>query len=361
MKPAATGPGPPLRAPALLADLGGTNARFALRTAEGGIELPTHEATAGSADLATVLAERLSFYESLSSFVPREAALAVAGPVTGDRVELTNASWSFSIESLRAELELDRLEVVNDLAALALALRELEGKDVETFIEGKDGGFDVDLPRAVVSVGTGLGVGGLVPHGRPGRGSRSGASPSQSVVSSLSSLTERLGFAVLSSEGGHRDLAASTEREWRVIARLSARYGGRASAERALSGAGLAALWRALAELDGESGEPDPDLDPAEVSHRASAREPRATEAVALFSGWLGAFCGDLALTLGARGGVYLAGGVLEGLGPTFDSALFTERFLAKGRFRAWLADIPVRRILDPHAAFRGLARLLDS
>ena len=319
----------PLR---LVGDIGGTHARFGLVDPAGevveSVELPSsdyHDLGSAAADAV----ERLQGTWK-SAGAPRQAALAVAGPVAGDRVELTNVDWSFSIAATRAGLGLERLEVVNDVAAVAWALPALPGSCWTSLSEGEE---EPDQARAVVSVGTGLGVATAVApaRGRP---------------------------VVLASEGGHRDLAATTEREWRIVERLSVLFGGHVSAERAVSGSGLASLHAALCELDGERAEP---IDAAEVSRRADAGAVRSIEALALFSAWLGAFAGDLALTVGARGGVYLSGGVVPALGQGFDRAAFRQRFLAKGRFRGWLERVPLRLITDDRVAFRGLARRLDA
>ena len=149
-----------------------------------------------------------------------------------------------------------------------------------------------------------------------------------------------------------------TEREWDVRERLAARFGGHVSYERAVSGSGLAWLWEALAELAGEAGgKAVPDG--KEIARRARGGDARAREVVELFSGWLGAYAGDLALMVVARGGIYLSGGVLAGAAPALDVARFRERFLEKGRFREWMARIPVHRILAEEVAFAGLAELV--
>jgi glucokinase len=319
----------PLR---LVGDVGGTHARFGLvdpaGEVVGAVELPSSDYH----DLGSAAEDAVARLQSprRSAGAVREAALAVAGPVTGDRVELTNVAWSFSVAETRAGLGLERLEVLNDVAAVAWALPDLPASFWTSLAEGED---RPDQPRAVVSVGTGLGV-------------ATAAAPTRDRP------------VVLASEGGHRDLAATTEREWRVVERLSVLFGGHVSAERAVSGSGLASLHAALCELDGERAEP---IDGAEVSRRADAGAVRSIEALALFSAWLGAFAGDLALTVGARGGVYLSGGVLPALGQGFDRAAFRERFLAKGRFRSWLERVPLRLITDERTAFRGLARRLDA
>jgi len=317
--------------PRLVGDIGGTNARFALVGAGGAVGAPVSLPTAEFGDLASA-AQRALELLARGAAAPescREAALAVAGPVTGDRVELTNAGWRFSIEESRRRLGLARLEVLNDVAALAWALPALGVREVRTLAEGVAGAAGA---RAVVAVGTGLGVATLV----AAEGSE----------------------AVLSSEGGHRDLAAASRREWELVERLAARHGGHVSAERVLSGPGLAALHALLSDPDGKRSAA---TTPEQVGPRALAGDPVAREALALFAGWLGAFAGDLALTVGARGGVYLAGGVLPALGAAFDTAAFLERYLAKGRFRGWLSEVPVRLVLDGSAALRGLARRLSA
>lgn len=250
--------------------------------------------------------------------------------MTGDEVRLTNVGWRFSIAATAADVGLDRLIVVNDLQAVALALPELGSDDREP-IHAASAPVPEEAPRAVVGVGTGLGTALFVP-----------AAPGRSEIA-------------IAAEGGHRDLAATCEREWRVVERVAARH-GRASAERILSGPGLVELHRALAEIDGAVPE---ELDPPAVAALARSGEPRAREAFALFSSWLGAFCGDLALTAGTRGGVDLAGDLPGAVGELFDRERFLERFLAKGRFRSWLEAIPVARIVHPNPALVGCERAL--
>jgi glucokinase len=317
------------RAPAVVADVGGTTARFAALGADGSPGEPLELASRDFPGLEGALAAAFERLGSASA-----VAVAVAGPVVGDEVELTNVGWAFSIERTRTRLGLDRLVVVNDFAALARSLPALPPGAFETIRAGEPRPERERAPWAVLGPGTGLGVAGLVPV------------PD--------------GWQVLPGEGGHRDLAATEELEWRVVERLAARY-GHVSAERALSGPGLVALHEAVCELDGR---PCRELDPAGVAEAARGAgddAAAARSACGLFSGWLGAFAGDVALTLGARAGVVLAGGVLAGLGPAFDRRRFVERFLGKGRFAAWLEPVPVLRLLDPvRAALRGAALLLD-
>lgn len=314
---------------ALVADVGGTRARFAL-AAPGSRPGPAVElATADFADLAGAARSALARLEVGDATPPRFAAVAIAGPVVGDRIELTNAGWSFSVETTRRELGLDRLVVLNDLEATALALPHLAADDLEVWREGTPVG---SAPCALVGVGTGLGTAAFI----EGKDERPLA---------------------IAGEGGHRDLAATDEREWQVVVELSKRF-GRASAERALSGPGLASLYEALS-LPFKS-EKESSVSAAEVVRRAiGGGDARACEACVLFSGWLGAFAGDLVLTLGARGGLYLAGGVLAGMGAAFDRERFLARLDAKGRFRDYVAAVPVRRILADDAALLGAASAL--
>lgn len=313
-------------APALVADIGGTHVRFALAAASGGL---SDRRTLDCADFASPAAAAESYLSGLRlDERPRVACFAVATPIDGDLVEMTNRVWRFSVEETRRRLDLDRLEVINDFTALALAIPALDSEDRRPIKRGEP---RAGSPLAILGPGTGLGVSALIPH--------------------------QGGWLALATEGGHRDLAAATEREWRVVEVLRRRY-DHVSAERVLSGPGLVALYQAVAELSGaEVGE----LEPSEVSELAR-REPTspAGEALLLFTGWLGAVAGDLVLTLGARGGVYLAGGILPRLAEGFDDERFRDRFVAKGRFRAYLEPVPVDLIVSEEAALLGAATHLN-
>ena len=188
-------------------------------------------------------------------------------------------------------------------------------------------------PLAVLGPGSGLGVSGLLP--RPGGG-----------------------WLPLSGEGGHVTLAAADDRESEVLARLRRRFGP-VSAERALSGPGLVNLYRALCELAGR--EPAP-LSPAEVSDAGLAGGcPHCREALELFAAFLGTVAGDLALTLGARGGVFIAGGIAPRLGDFLEGSAFRRRFEDKGPQRVYLEAIPTDLVIHPRPAFPGLGALLSS
>lgn len=304
----------------LVADIGGTNARFGVLH-DGRIE---HRETLRCAAYPTLTQAALSYVSRLEQR-PRQAGIAVAGPIAGDRVQMTNHVWSFSIEQTQRELELERLEVINDFSALALALPHLRAGDLESIRAGEP----IDrAPLGLLGPGTGLGVSGLAWHqGRP---------------------------MPLASEGGHRDLAATNEREWAVYRELRERF-GRVSAERALSGPGLVNLNAAICALDGKSGAPG---EPRGVVAAARAGEVASVEAVELFTSWLAAVASDLALTLGARGGIFVGGGIVPRLGTLFDRDRFAERFLDKGRFRPYLEPIPVTLVCRTETALLGVAQL---
>lgn len=314
----------PVEPDALVADIGGTNARFARVDAQGRLYGERSLACAEFPDLVTAATVYLA---SSSGPRPRQAAVAVATPVSGDWIQFTNSAWSFSIDAARQALGLDQLRILNDFTALALAL-PLLGADERRAIGG--GVALADAPIGLIGPGTGLGVSGLIWSGQR--------------------------WLPLQTEGGHVSFAATSEREW-ALSRVLQRRFGHASLERLLSGPGLVNLYTALAELDGE---PAPALQPAQITaHGLAATCPRCREALDLFCAALGTAAGNLALTLGARGGVYIGGGIVPRLGDFFDRSAFRTRFEAKGRFSAYLAAIPSWVITAENPALRGVATAL--
>ncbi len=308
----------------LVADIGGTHARFGLAGGDGKVRRIRTLKCAAHASLS----DAARFYLAREKMAaPRRAAVAVAGPVDGDLIEMTNHVWTFSISATRRELELEELTVKNDYAALAMALPLLGAEDLWTI---KPGEAAAGAPITLLGPGTGLGVAALVPAGDS--------------------------WATLSTEGGHRDLAAHSDREWQVVRHLRHRF-GHVSVERVLSGPGLVNLYETVSTLAGI--EPQSLTAAAVVAGARDRSSPACVEAVALFSGWLGAVAGDLALIYGARGGVYLGGGMLPKMGDVFDVDRFRERFLAKGRFRDYLRPIPAQVIVHPQATLLGIARAL--
>ncbi len=313
--------------PRLVADIGGTNARFGWIAAPG---LAIEEVrTLPCAEHAT-LADAVRHYLAERGLgQPGSMAMGIANPVTGDEVRMTNHHWGFSISALQAELGLQRLLVLNDFTALALSLPSLTAAELR---QVGGGAARAQAPIALIGPGTGLGVSGLLPAAGE--------------------------WVALAGEGGHVTLPATTAREAALIAQIQARH-GHASAERAISGAGLVALYEAVCALDGVTPEPST---PADVTRRALSGEcARSVEALTHFCALLGSVAGNLALTLGALGGVYIGGGIVPRLGSFFDQSPFRERFEAKGRFRAYLAQMPVF-VIDASVspALLGVARALD-
>lgn len=312
-------------APELIADIGGTNARFALRApgrAPGRFRsLPTRDYPS--------LAQAARAYLAEMGAAPRRAAIAVASPVTGDRVRLTNKNWSFSRAGLRRALGLGALTVINDFVAVAHAVPRLRPAD---WVGVGGGAGDRRALSALIGPGTGLGVALLVPVG----GGR---------------------HTPVATEGGHVTLAAGNAAEADIIEGLRAQF-SHVSAERVLSGPGLVNLYRVIAGLRGAVCAL---AEPAAISDAALARsDPVAVEALDAFCGFLGGVAGDLALSTGARGGIYIAGGIVPRFADRLARTQFRRRFVAKGRFRSWLAAIPVRVITRPQPALLGLCRLLD-
>ena len=327
--PAANAASTPGGFPRLLGDVGGTNARFALQETAGAP--PSQIVTYRGADYPTFADAILKYLSQVTGPKPVQGAIGIANPIVGDHVQMTNSTWSFSIEDIRVKAAFSRFLVVNDFTALALSLPGLEPQHIRQV-----GGGSADATAAIglMGAGTGLGVSGLL---RIDGGRRS---------------------VPLGGEGGHVSLAPDNAREDAVVAALRAKF-GHVSAERALSGSGLVNLYEALCGLDGVQAKA---LDPAGVSAAAmDGSDAHAVEAVDMFFAFMGSVAGNLALTLGARGGLYIGGGIAPRLGDWIERSQFRERFVAKGRFRAYLDAIPTWLIhADVSPALIGAARALD-
>ena len=311
----------------LIADIGATNARFALVQADGTATNPSLFALDDYPGIADAITAFLT--EQHLPANPSVAALAIAAPVISDQVRMTNHPWAFSIDGLRRQFNFKRLHVINDLTAQALAIPQLTEDDRI----GVGKGTPVsDAPVGIIGPGTGLGVSALIP-------SEAGAIPIQG-------------------EGGHVTMAPADDRESAVLDRLRQRY-DHVSAERVLSGPGLINLYNALCEL---SGLPSAALTAAEISsERMGQEDARAGEATAMFCAMLGTVASNLALTLGARGGIYIVAGIVPKLAPFFARSRFRERFEAKGWFRSYLVAIPTYVVTRPLPALLGAATLLQN
>ncbi len=317
---------------ALIADIGGTNVRFALVDASG----ESRETAVLKCRAFPGLAEAAESYLKAiaGAHRPRRGAFAVASPVTGDEISLTNNTWRFSIDALQTRLEFDALDVINDFTAVSLSVPHLGPEDryaVPTGLDAPPDDLEAGVPFAVIGPGTGLGVSGLIPSAS--------------------------GWVPLATEGGHVTMPAMNEREADVLAVLRESY-GHASAERVLSGPGLVNLYQALCRLDDRPIEKR--MKPGVVAGRALDRtSPVCEEALAMFCAMLGTVAGDLCLSLGARRGLFIAGGIVPKLGDYFAASEFRPRFEAKGRFGTYLRPVPTHVMTHPLPAFAGLAYLV--
>ena len=310
----------------LVCDVGGTNCRFAL-------------AERGGAPIEAVASYRCSEFTDFAAAARRYldeegrgrkiswSVVAVAGPVEENAVAMTNRPWRIEGASIARDFKLRRVRLINDFSALAAATPHLA--DAELLAIGRTPVSAEGGTSAVVGPGTGLGVGVIV---------KNGSAP-----------------LVLPSEGGHAAFAPSDDLE-REIARVLVGRFDRVSYERLLSGEGLCNIYSSLAAIDGATAE---DLAPRQISERATKGEDaRAVAALGVFSRVLGAFSGDVVLMFGARGGLYVAGGMMPQTLDVFDRAAFRARFEDKGRFRRFMEEIPAWVVVHPHAALVGAAAL---
>lgn len=323
--------------PCLVADVGGTNARFAWLEARGApvshvAILPVQDHAGPAAAARSYLARlRLQLGEAMAA--PRAMALAVATAVAGDRVELTNGHWSFSRAQLQAELGLATLLVLNDFEALALSLPRLQAAQ-RRFWPGFEAAATLSpgSAMAVIGPGTGLGVAGV--------------------------LRLPQAWVALAGEGGHATLAAANAFESELLAYVRRDF-AHVSAERLLSGIGLPVLHGAVAAVRGQSATEL--LTAAQIVERGlTGRCEICLQTLDAFCALLGGFAGNVALTLGARAGVYIGGGIVPRLGERFFASEFRARFEAKGRFESYLQAIPTALITDTLAALSGAAMALE-
>lgn len=316
--------------PWLVGDIGGTNARLGWVTDPA---LPAeHVRTLPVAEHADPAAAVKAYLAGLplrpgASRVPRHAALAVATAITGDTVEMTNSPWRFSRQALQRQLGLQSLAVLNDFEALALSLPRLGPQQLRSH------GLPVRPhgTMAVIGPGTGLGVAGVVQTAH--------------------------GWTALPGEGGHATLSAADDFEAQLLAHVR-RHHEHVSAERLLSGIGLPTLHQAVAAVLSQR---TPQLSAQDIVARGCAGEdPLCERTLDAFCALLGGFAGNVALTLGARGGVYIGGGIVPRLGDYFFASRFRERFEAKGRFRSYLEAIPTALITDTLVALTGAAVAIE-
>ncbi len=321
----------PYPSPRLLADIGGTYARFTIEAAPGSFE---HTASLRCADHADFHAAVSAYLAGLpEGAVPHieHAAIAIANPVEGDQVRMTNYHWQFSIEQMRERLGFSTLVVVNDFTALAMALPRLAPH------QRRQVGGGAARENSVVGIlgsGSGLGVSGLIPlAGEQGTG-----------------------YVALGTEGGHTSFSPRDEREIAIL-----RYGltqfSHVSFERLLSGPGLELIFRALCHRAGRAAQP---LSAPEITRRAlDGSDEVCTETLQAFCAMLGTAAANLAVTLGALGGIYIGGGIVPRLGEYFDRSGFRARFEDKGRFSDYVKVIPTYVVTAEQATFMGASAIL--
>jgi len=317
--------------PTLLADVGGTNIRFAM--ADPTRRSPFRADTVRRYHVADFpnMSDAGKRYFQETGLEAHRAIVDAAGRVADAEVKITNNPWEISAARLERELGLDSVHLVNDFAALSMGVPLLEPEDCVVI-------GDVPCPKlgathaqtfAVIGPGTGLGVGAL--------------------------LIRNGHCSVLETEGGHAGFAAHTTEDIKILRRLNEKY-GRVSNERLICGQGLVNLYGALCDIAGQTPE---DLKPEDVTQRAEdGSDPMCVKTAERFAGILGSVAGDLVLTLGAWDGVYIAGGLLPIMLPWMEKGSFRQRFEEKGRFKATMQNVPTVGIIHHDPGLLGAAAL---
>lgn len=315
--------------PYLVADIGGTNARFALVTGKTDNNFKIDNIailnTAHYPDFESALR---TYLEKIDGIKPTAACIAIAGPVTSDQIKMTNLNWTFSCRDIAKKFNLNQFIAINDFAAVASACGELTDEHLRVI---KPGLATSEGARAVFGPGTGLGVAGLIRHAQQ--------------------------WIPVPCEGGHVNLAPADDFEAEVVKAGISEY-GHLSAETFVSGPGLVNLYRAICSVRGIDAEP---LKPSDITeHAMRGTHPVCVETLNTFCGFAGSFAGNLALTYGAKGGVYIAGGVFPRFIDFLLASPFVPRFSNKGVMSHFLEAVPVYLIRHPETAFVGAAAWLE-
>lgn len=318
--------------PILVADIGGTNARFALITAfdtaknEFVIE---YNHTFPSADFGSLQNATRHYLSTVPHIKPVRACLAVAGPIKAGQVHLTNLGWHFSVSEFKQAFSFLQLEIINDFAAFAYAAPYLDSNQNVVI---KAGQADENSNIAVMGPGTGFGAACLV----------------RTAQSS----------AVLSSEGGHISLAAVTDLDAKLLIELRKEH-PHVSLETVFSGPGIAHLYKAMAAVKGITAK---HLDAAQISNLANTGECEVCDATLnQFCDWLGSAAGDLALAYGALGGLFIGGGILPRMQSRLLESRFVERFSQKGIMSQYNGQVPVTLVTQDNIPLIGAAACLHN
>lgn len=318
--------------PRLVADIGGTNARFAIEEAPFAL---SHIDVLPCVDYATLLAAMQAYLDKNNLVLPRHVGIAIANPVNGDNIQMTNHHWQFSISEMKKTLGVATFLVVNDFTAQALAITQMPAECLELLSgEARDNPRPSDKACAVVGPGTGLGVSGLIPDGRGG-------------------------MVALAGEGGHVSFAPNDATERELLTFAEKTLGGHVSAERILQGEGLVLLYHFMAQRAALSIEKNT---PAEITHGALVeKDALCHEVLSRYCGILGSFCANVVLTLGGVGGVYIAGGIVPRFIDFVRQSDFRARFEAKGRFADYLRAVPVYVVEHEQPGLLGAAVALNN
>lgn len=310
-----------MTSPGLIADIGGTNARFALADGKGYYEQKILQC----ADFPSIADAARAYIDGIKGDKPKHAAFAIAGPVTGDYFKMTNHVWEFSVQETANDLGWNSFRLMNDFEAIALGIPHLQPSDISQV--GGTQTAKVNGTIGVLGPGTGLGVASLIWDGKK--------------------------YIANPGEGPHVTMPAKTQREFDLFRTLRYKY-HHISAERVCSGKGLVNLYNAIRILDGRDDLPERTAE--EISVAAINKTcPVCEEALDKMMGFLGTVAGDLALTLGAFGGIYIAGGIPAKLGDYFFTSRFRTEFDLKGRFCDYMKQIPTYLITHPNIALVGL------
>ncbi len=305
----------------IVADIGGTNARFATVSRQN---TPSKIIVLRTADYSGPGQAIKHYLAKTGQTRPQRITLAVAGPVFQDEIHITNSDWCFSISGLKAEFEYADISILNDLEAHALALPSLSSTQIKQIGSGDLAGHG-DSTMAVVGPGTGLGIAALVHH--------------------------QNGWQAMPSEGGYTSLSPANELELGVWHVIKSQH-GRVSAERVLSGPGLVELYNALATLQGRTPAAIP---PEEIAARALSRQDEmCISTVDLFCAWLGDLAGDVALMFCAFGGVYLTGGIAPSIIDIIERSQFRQRYISKGRGASVVEKVPTYVVTAKTPALLG-------
>ncbi len=312
--------------PRLLADIGGTNARFGLELSCDMIE---HIRVLSCNDYESIIDAIMAYLLQIGEPKIEYAAFAIAKPITNDYMQMTNHHWTFSIETIKQALGLKELILINDFTAQAYSITKINAQDLVQ-VGGTLG--EKYATKAVLGPGTGLGVSGLIPCDDH--------------------------YIALSGEGGHVSFSPFDDTEVMIWQYAKNKF-GHVSAERFLSGAGLVLIYEALAKKDGAK---IAEMTPQLISKQALIdKSPLCSLTLDIFCAMLGTVSANLALTLGARGGVYLCGGIIPQFIDYFKKSPFRTRFEDKGRFKAYLAAIPVYVVIARYSGINGVAIALNN